>query len=59
MAGAKPALFDQPRFSSLLRTSTLGRRLAWHESTPSTMTLADELLSAEGNAAHGTVILAE
>ena len=56
-ASAKP--FDQRAFTALLRTRTLGQRLSWHETTPSTMNLADELLRAEGSAAHGAVILAE
>lgn len=54
-----PPPFDQRAFTSLLRTRTIGRRFAWHESTPSTMTLADAQLKADGSAAHGAVILAE
>ena len=53
------APFDRGAFASLLRTRTIGRRVSWHETASSTMTLADELLRSEGSQAHGTVIIAE
>jgi BirA family biotin operon repressor/biotin-[acetyl-CoA-carboxylase] ligase len=58
MHGKTPA-FDSAAFSKLLRTRTIGRRLAVHDSVPSTMTLADELLRAEGRQSHGSIVLAE
>ena len=52
--------FDADAFTSLLTTSRVGRRLEYRYSTTSTMTVADELLQAEGAAAaHGLVVLAE
>jgi BirA family biotin operon repressor/biotin-[acetyl-CoA-carboxylase] ligase len=52
--------FDATEYRRLLTASTIGRRIDVHESTPSTMTLADERLRAEGAAAaHGSIILAE
>jgi len=57
-AKATPA-FDSAAFSKLLRTRTIGRRLAVHDSVPSTMALADDLLRAEGSQSHGSIVLAE
>lgn len=58
---AKPVLtpFDPTAFTALLRASTVGRRLVYHESVPSTMTLADAQVKAEGHDSHGAIILAE
>ena len=56
---AAPA-FDAGAFASSLVTSAVGQRLEYRASTSSTMTIADEVLRAEGAAAaHGLVVLAE
>ena len=60
MLSADVGSFDADAFTSLLTTSRVGRRLEYRASTTSTMTVADELLQAEGAAAaHGLVVLAE
>ena len=52
--------FDVAAYRSLLATRTVGQRIDCHDSVPSTMTLSDERIKAEGAAAvHGSVILAE
>lgn len=43
----------------MLRTHTLGRQIEWHESTPSTMLLADARARTNGSNAHGMVVIAE
>ena len=56
---AAPA-FDAGAFASSLVTSAVGQRLEYRASCSSTMTIADEVLRAEGaTAAHGLVVLAE
>lgn len=51
--------FDRAAFSAMLRTRVVGRRIACYDEVPSTMTLADQLLTVEGTAAHGSIVLAE
>ena len=56
---AAPA-FDAGAFASSLVTSAVGQRLEYRASCSSTMTIADEMLRAEGaGAAHGLVVLAD
>ena len=57
---ATSAAFDTSAFASSLVTSAVGQRLEYRASTSSTMTVADEMLQAEGAAAaHGLIVLAE
>ena len=52
--------FDREQFAAALGGCGLARSLQVHECTSSTMTLADELLRAEGAGTnHGTLILSE
>ena len=52
--------FDQHAFLRLLRSNQLGRRLDFHPRIPSTMRIANELLTAEGSrASHGAIVLTD
>lgn len=59
MSSTGLAAFDCEAFAAALDGCALGRRIQAHQTVPSTMTLADDLLAAEGGDAHGTIILAE
>lgn len=60
MTSSGIASFDRLAFDRALAGCSLGKRLQIHQSVPSTMALADEILHTEGGtSAHGTIVLAE